>query len=241
MNASSARAVCLDASVLVKLRIEEPYSQQVRDWCSSEHGAYTTPFCFYEALNIFKSKWKFQGKIVHSEYVSACNSLIAWFGGISRRGLVKDPELTSHEAFSSVREIATSTGLDFSEVALTRARARLADNGHVELKHWDMRTEPIEGSYDLVVAMGVITSLYRPRDVRNISRSIVAALVPHGYLLFSDVRQSRVFETSWWGPMMLRGGEQIRRYLTALPDLDVIHTADTDSHVFALYRRRART
>ena len=115
MNASSARAVCLDASVLVKLRIEEPYSQQVRDWCSSEHGAYTTPFCFYEALNIFKSKWKFQGKIVHSEYVSACNSLIAWFGGISRRGLVKDPELTSHEAFSSVREIATSTGLDFSD------------------------------------------------------------------------------------------------------------------------------
>ena len=133
------------------------------------------------------------------------------------------------------------TGFDFSEVALVRARARLADNGNVELKRWDMRTEPIEGSYDLVVAMGVITSLYRPRDVRNISRSIVAALVPHGYLLFSDVRQSRVFETSWWGPMMLRGGEQIRRYLTALPDLDVIHTADTDSHVFALYRRRART
>ena len=131
--------------------------------------------------------------------------------------------------------------LDFSEVALRRARARLAGNGNVELRHWDMRAEPIEGSYDLVVAMGVITSLYRPRDVRTISRSIVAALIPHGYLLFSDVRQSRVFETSWWGPMMLRGGAQIRRYLNALPDLDLVHTADTASHVFALYRRRART
>jgi predicted nucleic acid-binding protein len=115
MTARSARAVCLDASVLVKLRLDEPHSNKVREWCEKEPGAYTTPFCFYEALNIFKSKWKHQGKISREEYLSACNSLVAWFGGISRRGFVKDSELITPAAFTWVREVVSTTGLDFSD------------------------------------------------------------------------------------------------------------------------------
>ena len=70
-----------------------------------------------------------------------------------------------------------------------------------------MRSERLPASqYDLVVAMGVITSLYRPRDVRRIVNEIIEALAPGAYLLFSDVRQSRVFEEAWWGRFVLRGG-----------------------------------
>ena len=128
--------------------------------------------------------------------------------------------------------------LDFSEVALSRARRRLEGRTNVAFRKWDMRNEPLAGTWDLVVAMGVLTSLYRPRDVKTVSAGVVRAVKPGGFLLFSDVRQSVVFENAWWGPLLLRGGEQIRRHLTSRPDLELVRSADTDSHVFALYRRR---
>jgi hypothetical protein len=111
----AARAVCLDASVLVALRTNEPYSAQVTSWCSGEPGTYTTPFCFYEALNIFKSKWKHRGLLTEAEYAQCCRALIAWFGAIDRRGFVKDPDLSSPEALSWVTNVVSSTGLDFSD------------------------------------------------------------------------------------------------------------------------------
>jgi predicted nucleic acid-binding protein len=115
MSRASARAVCLDASVLVSLRTTEPFSSRVKSWCSNEPGAYTTPFCFYEALSIFKSKWKYRGQLTRVEYSKCCTSLVAWFGGVSRRGFVKDPELTSAEALRWVTGVVSSTGLDFSD------------------------------------------------------------------------------------------------------------------------------
>ena len=129
--------------------------------------------------------------------------------------------------------------LDFSQVALERARARVRAYPGVTLRRWDMRNEPLAGQFHLVVAMGVLTSLYRPGDVRRIADSIVSALKPGGFLLFSDVRQSPVFESAWWGRFVLRGGEQIRRLLSRDSRLDLIASADTSSHVFALYRRAA--
>jgi 2-polyprenyl-3-methyl-5-hydroxy-6-metoxy-1,4-benzoquinol methylase len=102
-----------------------------------------------------------------------------------------------------------------------------------------MRNESLRSKYDLIVAMGVITSLYRPADVRRMCDRIVNAIQPGGFLLFSDVRQSRVFEEAWWGRFVLRGGEQIRRLLSRDPRLELAASADTDSHVFALYQRKS--
>ena len=129
--------------------------------------------------------------------------------------------------------------LDFSQVALARARDRLAGYPGVTFRRWDMRSEPLTGKYQLVVAMGVLTSLYRPGDVRRIASNVIDAIEPGGFLLFSDVRQSPVFESAWWGRYVLRGGEQIRRLLSHDSRLESIAMADTKSHVFALYRRRA--
>jgi 2-polyprenyl-3-methyl-5-hydroxy-6-metoxy-1,4-benzoquinol methylase len=130
-------------------------------------------------------------------------------------------------------------GLDFSEIALERAKKRLPGNAGVTFRHWDMRNEALTGKYELVVAMGVITSLYRPGDVRRMCNALVDAIEPNGFLLFSDVRQSRVFEDAWWGRFVLRGGEQIRRLLSRDARLDLVASDDTASHVFALYRRNA--
>ena len=129
--------------------------------------------------------------------------------------------------------------LDYSEVALSRARERLAGHARITFRRWDMRREPLTGSHDLVVAMGVLTSLYRPGDVRRVSAQVVSCVKPGGFLLFSDVRQSTVFETAWWGKYVMRGGDQIRRHLSRNPSLETVSQADTKSHVFALYRRKS--
>lgn len=129
--------------------------------------------------------------------------------------------------------------LDFSEVALARARERLAEYPGVTFRRWDMRNESLDRTFQLVVAMGVLTSLYRPGDVKRIASRVIDAIEPDGFLLFSDVRQSPVFESAWWGRYVLRGGEQIRRLLSRDARLETVASADTKSHVFALYRRRA--
>jgi 2-polyprenyl-3-methyl-5-hydroxy-6-metoxy-1,4-benzoquinol methylase len=129
--------------------------------------------------------------------------------------------------------------LDYSEVALARARERLAGHAGITFRRWDMRHDRLRNSYDLVVVMGVLTSLYRPFDVRRVCDMIVGAIRPGGFLLFSDVRQSEVFETAWWGSRLLRGGEQIRRLLKANRKLETLRTAETANHVYALFRRRS--
>jgi len=127
--------------------------------------------------------------------------------------------------------------LDYSTVALSAARGRTS-HPQVRFREWDMRNDELEGEYDLMVAMGVLTSLYRPRDVRAVAEKLLDAISPGGHLLFSDVRQSRVYEQAWWGRLMLRGGEQIRRFLQRHSQLETLQLADTDSHVFALFRKR---
>jgi 2-polyprenyl-3-methyl-5-hydroxy-6-metoxy-1,4-benzoquinol methylase len=127
--------------------------------------------------------------------------------------------------------------LDFSEVALERARKRLIGHSGITFRRWDMRHDPLVGSYDLVIAMGVLTSLYRPADVRRMAASVVKAIKPGGYLLYSDHRQALMFETAWWGGLVLRGGEQIRRLLSKTPELETLRSAETSGHVYALYRR----
>lgn len=127
--------------------------------------------------------------------------------------------------------------LDFSRVALDRAQQRLTHFPGVTFQRWDMRRQPLPGPFDLVAAMGVVTSLNRPVDVRRVLEMIVRAMKPGGFLIFSDVRQSKVFEDAWWGRFMLRGGEQIRRLFTRHRELELLSSADTPSHVFALFRR----
>ena len=127
--------------------------------------------------------------------------------------------------------------LDYSTVALSAARGRTS-HPQVRFREWDMRNDELEGEYDLMVAMGVLTSLYRPSDVRAVAEKLLHVIRPGGHLLFSDVRQSRVFEQAWWGRIMLRGGEQIRRFLQRHSQLETLQLADTDSHVFALFRKR---
>ena len=52
----AGRAVCFDASALVKLYVNESDHEKVRAVFRAEPTKYTTPFCFYETLSVLKGR-----------------------------------------------------------------------------------------------------------------------------------------------------------------------------------------
>ncbi|WP_139019236.1 type II toxin-antitoxin system VapC family toxin [Acidovorax radicis] len=114
MTESSPRANCFDASALVKVYSEEPGSAVVREYFFHQAlTRYTTPFCFYEALNILKTKWLFRGQLSEAEYRGACSALTAWFRSSSR--YIKDIDFTNIQIFNDVQQIACRHSLDLSD------------------------------------------------------------------------------------------------------------------------------
>lgn len=71
-----------DANCLVKLVIDEAGSQEIREHLYADSVVvFTTPFCFYEALGVLKSKWVGKNRcdsIELEEYHSASELLSAY-------------------------------------------------------------------------------------------------------------------------------------------------------------------
>ncbi|HOY69960.1 MAG TPA: PIN domain-containing protein [Methylotenera sp.] len=114
-KSDAATAMLVDASVLVAVFSDEPRSTVVRQRWKTISLKYTTPFCYFEAMNILKSKWKFQQKLNRDSYRKACSSLTAWFGGATRAGWVQDKDFLEPVHFQRVRALVDRTGLDFSD------------------------------------------------------------------------------------------------------------------------------
>jgi len=107
------RASLFDASALVKVFSQEPGTEIVRPYFDSEPTKYTTPFCFYEALNVLKGKWLYKTQLTKDEYLSAAYSLSIWFGASSRK--VRDIEFTEPMTFANAKKLVESTSLDLSD------------------------------------------------------------------------------------------------------------------------------
>jgi len=113
VNSRAARADFFDASALAKIFADEPHSEIVRQYFGTRATKYTTPFCFYEALNVLKGKWKHKGQLSKSQYLDAAFRLTAWYGASSAR--VKDLNFTDPATFAKAKVIAERTGLDLSD------------------------------------------------------------------------------------------------------------------------------
>jgi hypothetical protein len=87
--------------------------------------------------------------------------------------------------------------------------------------------------------MDVLDTVGRPTALRQIRDKLVGALESGGYLLMSDPRQNRLFETEWWGRLLLRGGKNVRDFLASHPSLQLLEAKTTETHVFALFRKTA--
>jgi O-antigen/teichoic acid export membrane protein/predicted TPR repeat methyltransferase len=124
--------------------------------------------------------------------------------------------------------------LDVSEAALGRARKRRNWGVTVTFARFDLLREEIPGPCNTLVVMDVLTYFESVPQLRAIREKLVAALEPGGWLLVGDVRQTDVYETSWWGRRLLCGGYWISEFIAAHPGLRLVDSAETDTHVFRL-------
>jgi predicted nucleic acid-binding protein len=113
MSNFTARADFFDASALVKVFADEPGSIVVREYWRSRATKYTTPFCFYEAMNVLKSKWKHKGQLTLPSYLEAAFELTVWYGASSSK--VSDLDFTDPLTFAETKSLAERSGLDLSD------------------------------------------------------------------------------------------------------------------------------
>jgi hypothetical protein len=128
--------------------------------------------------------------------------------------------------------------VDLSEAALSRAKLRCAGR-EVKFEQWDLFTSPAPKDLDLVVVMDVVEYFLSPSDVRNARDKLVNSLRPGGYLLLGNSRQNDIFETSWWGKWMLRGGQRIAEFFGEHPQLKLVASETKVRCVLALFRKEA--
>lgn len=110
---NTVRANCLDASAIVKLYSNEDGSDILTEYIKNDPAYYTTPFCYFEALNVLKVKWLYRKEISQEEYRKATFSLTVWFSHVARR--VKDIDFTSPTVFRKVQRIANRYKIDLSD------------------------------------------------------------------------------------------------------------------------------
>ncbi|MBV8892888.1 MAG: hypothetical protein JO266_13130, partial [Acidobacteria bacterium] len=128
---------------------------------------------------------------------------------------------------------------DFIPVALERARVRCQEFNNISFSKWDLRSDPVPGTFDLIVITDVLGSLGGQRDVRRARDKMVSALAPGGYLLYGDFLgdlDSRRIHNSWWGRLLLLRPRKILHLVTAHPALVEVARLETTMHLLALFR-----
>ena len=113
MTSVALRADFFDASALVKVYAPEVISDVVRTYFHSRTTKYTSPFCFYEALNILKGKWLYRSQMSRDEYLNAAFQLTAWYGAATSR--IKDLDFADPTVFHAAKSLVEQTGVDLSD------------------------------------------------------------------------------------------------------------------------------
>jgi SAM-dependent methyltransferase len=127
--------------------------------------------------------------------------------------------------------------VDISPTAVARAHARCRHYGHVGCAVWNLRHDPVPGSFDLIVSVGVLEYIRSPFTLRAVRDKLVSALSPGGHLLAGTTVSP--FDDTWAGRLFLRG-TWIHGFLAQDPRLSPVAISRDDcakpfEHV--LYRK----
>jgi SAM-dependent methyltransferase len=115
--------------------------------------------------------------------------------------------------------------VDFLPVALARARARRAWGERVRFAEWDLRSDPLPDSYDLITVVHTLEYIRNPLVLRRARTKLVEGLRPGGYLLVGctggyDPEVAR----AWWNRLLLHDGKWISAFFAQHPAMRVIST-----------------
>ncbi len=95
--------------------------------------------------------------------------------------------------------------VDLSPIALERAKQVCSNEKNIEFAEWDVRCDPISGTYDLIVATGVLEYIMRPSILKDACNRLIGALKPGGYLLVGNTVTDNEVERTWIGKLLIRG------------------------------------
>jgi SAM-dependent methyltransferase len=125
--------------------------------------------------------------------------------------------------------------LELSPTALARARERRDWGQHVRFARWDLRRDPLPGTFDLIVLAGVLEYFDRRSALRVARNKVVAGLRPGGHLFLVTTRSPGA-EDSWWGRLLPRGA-RINEFVGAHPSLRPLLAEGGDEYVIGLFER----
>lgn len=111
--------------------------------------------------------------------------------------------------------------VDVSTIALERAKQYCSDLKNIEFAEWDVRSDPIDRTFDLIVATGVLEYILRPSTLRDACERLTAALKPGGYFLVGNTVTDNEVERTWIGKLLIRG-TLINDYLAKDPRFETI-------------------
>jgi SAM-dependent methyltransferase len=126
--------------------------------------------------------------------------------------------------------------LDLSPTALARAQGRRRWSERVRFAAFDLRSEVVPSTFDLIIVAGVLEYFSRPSTLFRIREKLTAALRPNGYLLVETTRVNPIVENAWWGRRLIRG-KWINAFISGHPSLTIISSLMTDSYSLTLCRK----
>jgi chemotaxis methyl-accepting protein methylase len=94
----------------------------------------------------------------------------------------------------------------------------------VQFAEWDLRSGTLLGEFDLILAVGVLEYIRRPKILKQATDRIIKSLRVGGYLLMGNTVADNNLEARWFGRYLMRG-TWINRYAESDPRLEVIATA----------------
>ena len=102
----------LDASVIVKLLIDEEGSEVVRSYLESHATCITTALCFAETLGVLKAK-QVHKHISEEQYLAACEELMAYLRGETLT--IEEIGITDRNVFENVERLVRGHAIDLSD------------------------------------------------------------------------------------------------------------------------------
>jgi 2-polyprenyl-3-methyl-5-hydroxy-6-metoxy-1,4-benzoquinol methylase len=157
-----------------------------------------------------------------------------------RRRLQKGLEIGCGEGLFTetlFRQCESLLALDISTVALERAKQRQLWNNRIRFAQFDLRNDPIPGTFDLIVIASVLEYLARPGTFRRVREKLAAALQPGAYLMVETTRNVYpVGDDCWWCKIMPIG-KWINFFIANHEALTMVDSVETDDYVITVYQK----
>ncbi|MBV9286732.1 MAG: polysaccharide deacetylase family protein [Hyphomicrobiales bacterium] len=129
-------------------------------------------------------------------------------------------------------------GLDISELALSRARARCRRLANVSFERADVSDHFPQGAFDLIVCSEVLYYLRDRPALKKLVRRIADSLAPHGHLLMTHSNSVNDDKTATGFDFNEIGAVFIGEQLAEEPALDFLKELRTPLYRVQLFRRR---